>query len=105
VEFQESANMPYSQDGTLKPDNAMVKMMDGLIEACAKIGRTLDPAPSVEEWAKDAGFKSVKGETKHLPIGSWPCDARLKECGTLMAVNFVEGVEAFTAALFKDVLG
>ncbi|KAK0649580.1 S-adenosyl-L-methionine-dependent methyltransferase [Cercophora newfieldiana] len=105
VEFQETANTLYSQDGTLKPDNAMVKMTEGLIEACAKIGRTLDPAPSMEGWVKDAGFENVKVETKKLPIGSWPRDARLKECGTLMAVNFVEGVEAFTAALFRDVLG
>ncbi|KAK4445920.1 S-adenosyl-L-methionine-dependent methyltransferase [Podospora aff. communis PSN243] len=105
VEFQETANTLYSQDDSLKPDNAMVKMMEGLIEACNKIGRTLDPAPSMEGWAKDAGFENIKVETRRLPIGSWPRDARLKECGTLMGVNFVEGVEAFTAALFRDVLG
>jgi len=105
VEFQETANTLYSQDGTLKPDNAMVKLMEGLVEACNKIGRTLDPAPSMEGWTKDAGFQNVKVDTMRLPVGSWPRDPRLKEVGTLMDVNFIEGVEAFTAALFKDVLG
>lgn len=105
VEFQESANTIFSEDGTLKPDNAMVRMMDGLIEACDKIGRTLDPAPSMVKWAQDAGFVDVKQQTIRLPIGSWPKDPRLKEIGTLMSHNFTEGVEAFTAVLFKDVLG
>ncbi|KAK0654566.1 S-adenosyl-L-methionine-dependent methyltransferase [Cercophora samala] len=105
VEFQESANTLYSQDGTLSKDNAMVRMMDGLMAACDKIGRTLDPAPLMKKWVEGAGFINVEVQTFRLPIGSWPKDARLKEVGTLMAVNFIEGVEAFTAALFKDVLG
>ncbi|OHF02013.1 hypothetical protein CORC01_02592 [Colletotrichum orchidophilum] len=105
VEFQESANTLYSEDGSLKPDNAMVQMMDGLMEACEKIGRTMDPAPSFRRWTEEAGFQKVGEQRFKLPIGSWPKDARLKEVGTLMGVNFVEGVEAFTAALFKDVLG
>jgi len=105
VEFQESANTLYSQDGTLAKDNAMVRMMDGLMSACEKIGRTMDPAPSMKKWAEEAGFVNVKEQRYRLPIGSWPKDPRLKEVGTLMGVNFIEGVEAFTGVLFKDVLG
>ncbi|KAK1705378.1 S-adenosyl-L-methionine-dependent methyltransferase [Colletotrichum lupini] len=93
------------ENGSLKPDNAMVQMMDGLMEACEKIGRTMDPAPSFKRWTEEAGFQKVGEQRFKLPIGSWPRDARLKEVGTLMGVNFLEGVEAFTAALFKDVLG
>ncbi|KAK3317961.1 S-adenosyl-L-methionine-dependent methyltransferase [Apodospora peruviana] len=105
VEFQETANTLYSQDGSLRADNPMKKMMDGLMEACDRIGRTLDPAPSMKGWIEKAGFTNVEVATFPLPVGGWPRDKRLKECGTLMGVNFVEGVEAFTAALFKDVLG
>ncbi|KAH8689643.1 S-adenosyl-L-methionine-dependent methyltransferase [Talaromyces proteolyticus] len=105
LELQESANTLYSEDNSLKPDNAMVTMMNGLMEACEKIGRTMDPAPSMKEWVQDAGFEKVKQEIFKLPIGSWPKDPRLKEIGTLLGVNFVEGVEAFTAAPFKDILG
>ncbi|KAF3351284.1 hypothetical protein VD0002_g8562 [Verticillium dahliae] len=105
VEFQESANTLLSEHGSLLPDNPMLTMMNGLIEACDKIGRTMDPAPSMKQWALDVGFKNVQQQSFKLPIGSWPRDPRLKECGTLMGNNFVEGVEGFTAALFRDVLG
>ncbi|KAJ2904438.1 uncharacterized protein MKZ38_008111 [Zalerion maritima] len=105
VELQESANTLYSEDGSLKPDDYQVKMMDGLMEACDKIGRTMDPAPHFERWLKEAGFEGVEVSRFKLPIGPWPKDKRLKEVGSLMQVNFIEGVAGFTAALFTDVLG
>ena len=105
VEFQETRNEIYSQDRSLKADDPMVVMMTGLVEACTKIGRTMDPAPMMEGWIRDAGFVNVTVQTFKLPIGSWPKDVRLKEVGTLMGLNFIEGVEAFTAALFRDVMG
>jgi SAM-dependent methyltransferase len=105
LELQESDNTMYSEDGSLTPDNSMVRMMDGLMDAAGKIGRTMDPAPHMEGWAQHAGFTNINQQRFKLPIGSWPRDPGLKEIGTLMRVNFVEGVEAFTAALFQDVLG
>ncbi|KAK0390145.1 hypothetical protein NLU13_3718 [Sarocladium strictum] len=104
VEFQESANTLFSQDDTLKPENPMTRMMDGLKEACDKIGRTMDPAPNMQKWTVDAGFERVRVETFKLPIGSWPKDPRLKQCGAIMRQNFIEGVDAFTTVLFRDVL-
>ncbi|KKA24379.1 hypothetical protein T310_1564 [Rasamsonia emersonii CBS 393.64] len=105
IEFQESANTLYSEDGSLTPDNKMVQMMNGLMEACDRIGRTMDPAPSIKGWVEDAGFTKVEQRRFKLPIGPWPKDPRLKEIGTLMAINFIEGVEAFTLSLFTEVLG
>lgn len=105
LELQESANKLYSEDGSLKPDNAIVRMMNGLMEACEKIGRTMDPAPSMKDWVQDAGFVNVKQEVFKLPVGGWPKDPRFKEIGMLLGINFVEGVEAFTAAPFIDILG
>ena len=105
IELQESANTLYSEDDSLKPDNPMVLMMNGLMEACDKIGRTMDPAPSMKGWLEKTGFTKVEQQSFKLPVGPWPKDSRLKEIGALMRVNFLEGVEAFTAALFKDVLG
>jgi SAM-dependent methyltransferase len=105
LELQESVNQLYSEDGSLKSDNAIVTMMNGLMEACEKIGRTMDPAPSMKKWVQDAGFVEIKQESFKLPVGSWPKDPRLKQIGLLLGMNFVEGVEAFTAAPFRDVLG
>ncbi|KAH7305938.1 S-adenosyl-L-methionine-dependent methyltransferase [Stachybotrys elegans] len=105
VELQETANTLYSEDDTLKPDNALVQMMDHLSEACEKIGRSMNPAPHFEEWVREAGFEDVKEHRFKLPIGGWAKDPRLKEIGTLMGINMHEGVSAFTAVLFTDVLG
>lgn len=105
VEFQEAVNEMYSDDDTLQADNPMRKVMDLLREACDKVGRMLDPAPMFYTWAKDAGFRRVKEQRFKLPIGSWPKDPRLKEIGTLMGNNFFEGVAAFTAVPFADILG
>ncbi|RAL14744.1 class I SAM-dependent methyltransferase [Aspergillus homomorphus CBS 101889] len=105
LELQESVNTLYSEDGSLKSDSWMVKMMEGLIDGGARVGQTLDPALSFEGWVRDAGFTNVQVHKFKLPIGPWPKDSRLKECGSLMQINFVEGVEGFTAQLFIDVLG
>ncbi|RGP78349.1 mrna 3 -end-processing yth1 [Fusarium longipes] len=105
IELHETANTLYSEDGSLKPDNALVEMMDHLKIACEKIGRTMDPAPSFKQWAAEAGFEKVNEERFKLPIGTWPKDERLKEIGTLMGINMIEGVAAFTAVLFTEVLG
>ena len=82
----------------------MVRMMDSLKEACDEIGRTMDPAPNMKKWTVEASFERVKVESFELPIGSWPRDPRLKQCGAIMQQNFIKGVDAFTTVLFKDVL-
>ena len=105
VEFQESANTLFSEDTSLTSDNHMVQMMEHLLEACDKLGRTMDPAPSFTKWTTEAGFQRINEQRFRLLIGSWPKDERLKEIGTLMSINFQEGVSAFTSVLFTDVLG
>ncbi|PWY88266.1 TAM domain methyltransferase [Aspergillus heteromorphus CBS 117.55] len=105
LELQESVNTLVSEDGSLRPDSHMVRMMETLKEACNKIGQTMDPAPNFEQWVEGAGFGTVHKAKFKLPVGTWPRDERLKECGSFMRVNMVEGVEAFTAALLPDVLG
>ncbi|KAL6401327.1 methyltransferase domain-containing protein [Ilyonectria robusta] len=105
VEFQESANTIYSEDDSLKPDNALVQLMKGLMQACDQIGRTMDPAPSFKTWAEEASFNRVTEQRFRLPVGSWPKDPRLQEVGAFSSVNFFEGVEAFTAVPFRDILG
>jgi hypothetical protein len=56
-----------SEDGSLKPDNAMGTMMNGLTEACEKIGRTMDPAPNMKSWLEQAGFENVTQQTSDFP--------------------------------------
>ncbi|KAK1148707.1 hypothetical protein N8T08_008592 [Aspergillus melleus] len=106
IEFHETENTLYSDDGSLEGhESYMVRMMEGLMRACDMIGQTMNPAPSIRRLVEEAGFVNVSVERIKLPVGSWPKDRRLKECGSLMRVNFVEGVDAFTAALFPEILG
>ncbi|KAJ6436952.1 Protein-arginine deiminase [Purpureocillium lavendulum] len=105
VEFQECVNTPYSEDDSLKPGNPLVQMVDGIRVALDKIGRTGNPAPSFKRWAQDAGFTRLEEQRFRMPVGSWPKDPRLKEIGAFLSVNISEGVEGFTASLFRDVLG
>ncbi|EXM17997.1 hypothetical protein RAB80_010118 [Fusarium oxysporum f. sp. vasinfectum] len=105
VEFHETANTLYSEDKSLRSDNALVQLMEGLMKACENIGRTFDPAPSLQKWAKEAGFTQVTEQRVRLPVGRWPKDKRLRDIGTLMAANFYKGVQRFTAKTFRDILG
>lgn len=91
IELQETANTCYSEDDSLKPDNALIEMMD--------------PAPSFRQWVGKIGFENVEEKRFKLPIDPWSKDKKLKEIGTLMRINIIEGVPAFTAVLFAEVLG
>ncbi|KAG9252203.1 S-adenosyl-L-methionine-dependent methyltransferase [Emericellopsis atlantica] len=110
LELAESENVVYasSADGSrqpLLPGHPLRRLMDGLSEACDRIGRPFDPAPSFRSWCETVGFVDIQQQEFPLPIGYWPQHPRSRELGSLMVVNFAEGVEAFTAALFTDVLG
>ncbi|KAE8385903.1 S-adenosyl-L-methionine-dependent methyltransferase [Aspergillus alliaceus] len=105
LELQEATNTLYAEDGTLPPDCYTVTMLDALKEACLRIGQTMDPAPHMRGWVEDAGFTLVDESRFKLPLGTWPKDTRLKECGSFNRMNFIEGVDAFTASLLPDILG
>ena len=65
----------------------------------------MDPAPSFQEWVRETGFERIEERRFKMPVGNWPKDPRLKEIGSFLSLNFTEGVEAFTAVVFKDILG
>ncbi|KYK61812.1 methyltransferase domain-containing protein [Drechmeria coniospora] len=105
VEFHESDNAMYSEDGSLDPDNPLVEFLRCTAAACDRLGRPMDPAPNFTRWARDVGFVRIKEQRFKLPVGIWPKDPRLKEIGAFMSCNFFEGIDAFTNVLLRDVLG
>ncbi|KAK2801693.1 hypothetical protein FQN50_007606 [Emmonsiellopsis sp. PD_5] len=105
VEFQEANVKMHSEDGSLKPDNKVVEMLDLVSGACEKMGRELNPGPRLEDWVKDAGFINVEHKLYKLPVGTWPKDKAMKQIGALMTLQYTEGVDAFTNGLFTQVLG
>lgn len=63
--------LPYSTDGSVPEDDAMLKLHQYLVEATDKLGRTARPGPNLEKWVKDAGFVNVKHEWRVVPFGLW----------------------------------
>ncbi|KAG6121905.1 hypothetical protein E4U14_000718 [Claviceps sp. LM454 group G7] len=113
VEFQEMSSSYYTIAGAdeavplakYHPAHPFLQLSEAMREACSKTGRMLDPTGHLRRWASDAGFVAVKQLTRKVPVGKWPLDQPSMEVGALMAVNYVEGVEAMTAVLLRDVLG
>lgn len=110
VEFQELSTCFSSVDDAAPlarhhPAHPFLQLTVAMREACSKTGRMLDPTGHLRRWVTEAGFAAVKQLTHKVPVGSWPKDQRSREVGALMALNFVEGVEAMTAVLLRDVLG
>ncbi|KAL1997703.1 hypothetical protein VTN02DRAFT_1001 [Thermoascus thermophilus] len=105
AEFCETNTTLYSEDNTLQPGHKVVEFYNLLEQACQKNGRTTNPGPSLKGWIEDAGFENIEQQTFKMPLGPWPKDPRLKEIGAFLAIDYIEGIEAFTNVPFKEMLG
>lgn len=114
VEFQELSTCFFTSAddaaaaaplATHHPAHPFLQLTVAMREACSKTGRVLDPTPHLKRWAAETGFTTIKQVAHKVPVGGWPKDQRHREVGAMMAINFVEGVEAMTAVLLRDVLG
>ncbi|CAD6573919.1 MAG: hypothetical protein ASARMPRED_006361 [Alectoria sarmentosa] len=94
-----------SPDGSLTPDLASKHFNTTFLKASRESGMEPCPGPLLEGWLKDAGFKDVAAERHVWPVGTWPADKHLKEVGAWNYLQIMEGLEAFTYALFTRVLG
>ncbi|KAI9879150.1 MAG: hypothetical protein M1830_009409 [Pleopsidium flavum] len=105
VEFQDYDLQYYSRDGSMKSDSSIAKWINLLLETSRKAGRDPCPGASLEGWVRDAGFTEIHHEKMQVPIGLWPKDKRLKTIGAFNLTQILEGLEAFSLALFTRVLG
>ncbi|KAI9757428.1 MAG: hypothetical protein M1815_001249, partial [Lichina confinis] len=100
VEFQDIDARYYSEDGTYTEELHTAQWIQGLMQAGEKIGRDVSPALKLEERVRDAGFTNVVHRKFKMPIGPWPKDPHIKECGTWNLLQILEGLEGFTLRLF-----
>lgn len=94
-----------SPDDSLTPDLASKHFNTVFLKASREAGLEPCPGPLLEGWLKDAGFTHVAVESRVWPVGTWPADKHLKEVGAWNYLQIMEGLEAFTYALFTRVLG
>jgi hypothetical protein len=71
-------------DGTLKPDSAILKWGNLRIEAAQKIGRVMGAAGGATLYKQQmiaAGFENVVEKVYKWPTNRWPKDPLMKEMG------------------------
>jgi len=92
-------------DGTLPKDSALYKWSELFNDAAAAYGRPADCAKLYKEQMEAAGFVNVTQRVYKWPMNTWPRDKKYKELGMWAEQNLLNGLYAFSAALFTRALG
>ncbi|KAL4916008.1 S-adenosyl-L-methionine-dependent methyltransferase [Aspergillus aurantiobrunneus] len=105
IEFQEFHLVNYSEDGSLKEGNNLNRFYELLREACDKIHRPVTIGKDLKGIVRDTGFVNIHHKVFQLPLGTWPREKRMKDIGALNMYQLLEGLDAFSAATFTNILG
>ncbi|RMJ22196.1 Methyltransferase [Aspergillus sp. HF37] len=95
----------FSDDGSMQRAPNLTEWFRLHHEASAKFGKDFDVARHHPQRMIDAGFKNVKEDVYKVPLNSWPKDRKLKDIGRYQQLNMIEGMEAYSLALFTRFLG
>ncbi|KPA40777.1 methyltransferase [Fusarium langsethiae] len=98
MEIQEADLNIQSDDGTLKPDNVMLRSLRLLTEASVKFGRPYQDIPPLADLMTKVGFVDVVVKQFRWPMNGWPEDKKDKLLGEWCYINMASGLEAFTMA-------
>ncbi|TLS28678.1 hypothetical protein PpBr36_01064, partial [Pyricularia pennisetigena] len=105
VEVQDIDFPLRCDDGTMRPDSAVRRWSDLMMEAGERSGFKLDECGRVADMMRAAGFVDVVRVPFCWPVNRWPRDQKLKQIGLWAQENFVEGCEAMSMALFTRFMG
>ena len=106
VECQELSVDAMSDDGSLAPDSYVRQWCENQEKGFASIGSSLLMAGGqMKGWMEEAGFVNVVVREFKLPIGQWPKDEKLRECGAFQLVAMLEGIQGLTIAAWTRFLG
>jgi hypothetical protein len=105
MECQEIDHFPRSEDGTLAPDNAMIRYWDEVANGLASHGVKFRAAPQLMTMMQEAGFINVTQRIFFTPIGAWPQNRALKEVGVYWRAVLMEGLEAIALRPLTGALG
>ncbi|KAL4790937.1 S-adenosyl-L-methionine-dependent methyltransferase [Aspergillus venezuelensis] len=105
IEFQDFYLVNYSEDGSLKEGNSVNRFYELLRECLDKIKRPVTIGRDLKRMVTEAGFVNVHEEVFQLPLGTWPREKMMKDIGALNMYQMLDGLEAFSAATFTNILG
>jgi hypothetical protein len=104
-ECQELYPTTYCDDGTMPDNHPFCEWSKTQDEAAMKLGKPLRVANKLKKWMRDAGFVDVHEEIFKMPINQWPRDPQYKMLGRFWGQMFLEGLQAFSLALFTRAFG
>lgn len=104
-ETHESAVWAWSDDGSLKPDSALMEWQKAINFAGDQSGRELNIYHKLKDWLIDAGFEDVSLSVYALPFSPWPRDPHLKALGKYQAVQLQQAIDSYSLRLYTQVLG
>ncbi|KAI9810834.1 MAG: hypothetical protein M1827_006041 [Pycnora praestabilis] len=105
MESQEWFPSVYCDDATMFPDWPFAEWSKYSDDAAMRLGRPLRIANKLKRWYEEAGFVDVHEEVYKMPLNPWPKDQRYKNIGHMQEMNWIDGLQAFSLALFHRVLG
>ena len=94
-----------SHDGSVAPDDVMIRMYALAVEASQKFGKNIMIAPLIKNMVEEAGFVDVEEKQYKWPIGEWPVDRKLKDIGRWNLQHWLEGLESWTLRLLTQYCG
>lgn len=99
IEVSEGRANFFCDDDTLDKGSKTWQWLSEFRRLSEPLG--FDIAPKLPDILKAEGFENVELGQKHVPLGTWPKDAKLKEIGRVFRVQFLEmAIEAYSLALF-----
>lgn len=104
-ESHESAVWARSDDGSLRPDSAIMEWQQAVNLAGDLSGRELNIYHKLKGWMIDAGFEDVTLKVYALPFSPWPKEPFLKTLGKYQAVQLQQAIDSYSLRLYTQVLG
>ena len=106
MECQELVVDAKSDDESL-PEDSYIRKWCRIQEAAAqKAGLTLQVSGEfLRRQMTEAGFENITLREFILPVGDWPADPELQNIGRYQLVAMLDGIHAFTIALWTRFLG
>lgn len=93
IELQEIHHFPQSpSEIPLPADLPLVQFWDLIAQGLGNLGVDFRRTLSLSSMVRDSGYANVTERVFHVPIGTWPKNRTLKECGLYWKTVLMEGL-------------
>jgi len=101
IEFQELHTTPQCDDGTMKPDDTLVRFYEHVWESWDLMGYNNHKPRALRGPLRRAGFANIELIKKKLPIGVWAKDKTMRLVGLYLRGCVHDVIPALTAKPFE----